>query len=86
MRKTYRKCHDPFDVMLKRLRIDEGMNLSEFAKILTISPQYLHDLEHRRRLPSVKVVRRICDFFKSGPRCAVVAWHRAGAKAHGWDI
>ena len=79
---------DPFHVQLVQLRMAYKMTLKECAQLLNMSPQYLCDLELGRRLPSVRVVHNICDYFIVG-RGSVLArrhWHRAGARAHGWDL
>lgn len=65
------------------------MSQQDFAAKLGISPQYLCDLENRRRMPSVSVVDKICDCF--APRGAAGdgfrrRYHRAGARAHGWMV
>lgn len=71
-----------------QLRADYGMSRKEFAACIGISPQYLCDLEHGRRLPSIRVVHNICDHFIVGRGLVVArrAWHMAGARAHGWEI
>lgn len=65
------------------------MSQRDFAAKIGISPQYLCDLEQRRRMPSVAVVNKICDCF--APRGAAgdgfrKRYHRAGARAHGWMV
>ena len=83
-----RRISRTFREMVSQLRADYGMTLQQFANLITISPQYLCDLEHGRRLPSVRVVHNICDHFIVGSGLVVARreWHKAGARAHGWDI
>jgi transcriptional regulator with XRE-family HTH domain len=72
--------------MVKQLRADYGLSQKEFAKGLGISPQYLCDIEAARRLPSVKLVKRLNDYCGHMHVSALRAWHTAAARAHGWDI
>lgn len=73
-------------VEMLRLVIDESeYQLKEVARQLGISPQYLHDLKEGRRLPSVEVTNKICDWMGRGP-IGRSHWHQAAARAHGWDI
>ena len=74
-----------FAEMLTTIRTGHELSQKELAAALGISPQYVHDLEHGRRLPSVKVIERICDHFRRGPQ-GRSDWHVAGARAHGWDV
>jgi transcriptional regulator with XRE-family HTH domain len=60
-------------------------SLTAAAASIGISPQYLHDLKEGRRLPSVTVVNKICDWMGRGPK-GRLEWHLAGAEAHGWEI
>lgn len=80
--------HLTFRERLIQLRTDYAMTQKEFAALLAISPQYLCDLEHGRRLPSVRVVHNICDHFIVGHGLVLARrdWHTAGARAHGWEI
>ncbi len=52
---------------------------------LGVSPQYLHDIERGRRLPSVAFVDRLCLYLGRGP-VGRLEWHRAAAEAHGWKL
>lgn len=72
-----------FDEMVRELRSGMEMTQQDFAKMLGISPQYLHDLEKGRRLPSVAVTKKFCK--DRGPN-GRLEWHRAGARAHGWEV
>ena len=83
-----KRAHLTFRELLIQLRTDHGLTQTAMAECLNISPQYYHDLEHGRRLPSVRVVHNVCDHFivGSGQVTARRFWHRAGARAHGWEI
>ena len=72
-----------FSEMLKEVRRDRTQQ--EFAKALAISTQYLHDLEHGRRKPSVNVTNRICEYLGRGPK-GRLAWHTAAAREHGFEV
>ena len=74
-----------FTEMLRTVRVDRDMTQQDMAKALKISPQYYHDLEHGRRLPSVAITEAICKYLGRGPK-GRLEWHTAGARAHGWAI
>jgi hypothetical protein len=74
-----------FTQMLKAVLAGQECTLTGASKGIGISPQYLHDLKEGRRLPSVEVVNKICDWLGRGPE-GRLAWHRAGATAHGWKV
>ncbi len=74
-----------FTEMLQTVRIGQDLSQADLAKALGFSPQYLSDIENGRRLPSVKFVNRICDRMDRGPK-GRLAWHKAGAKTHGWEV
>lgn len=74
-----------FVEMLRGVRTALEMQQQDFAAGIKISPQYLHDLERGRRLPSVAVVEKICHYLSRGPK-GRREWHRAGARAHGWSV
>jgi transcriptional regulator with XRE-family HTH domain len=76
----------PFAFMLTQLRTDYHLTGKDLAAQLGISQQYLCDLEHEKRLPSVRVIKKICANSWLAHVTAKRAWHRAGAKAHGWEI
>jgi transcriptional regulator with XRE-family HTH domain len=59
--------------------------LSVLAKALGVSIAYVSDLEHGRRLPSVRIINAICEWMGRGPK-GRLAWHQAGARAHGWEV
>ncbi len=59
--------------------------LKATAKGIGISPQYLNDLKSGRRLPSVVVTDKICDWMGRGPK-GRAEWHTAAARAHGWKL
>ena len=74
-----------FVEMLTTVLRESEADRKVFAKGVGISVQYLHDLEHGRRLPSVRVVNGICDYLGRGPQ-GRLEWHQAGARAHGWSV
>ena len=74
-----------FQWMLVKIRLRGTFSQKDIAEKLGISVQYLHDLEHGRRKPSVSVVNRICHYMGRGPR-GRREWHMAGARAHGWEV
>ena len=74
-----------FSEMLKTVRAGLELNQRDFAKAISISPQYLHDLEHRRRLPSVEITNRICAYMGRGPK-GRLEWHQAAAREHGFEV
>ena len=55
------------------------------AERIGISVQYASELRRGTRMPSVRVVDSICDWMGRGPK-GRIEWHRAGARAHGWNI
>lgn len=59
--------------------------LDTVAKGIQCSPQYVSDLEHGRRLPSVRIVNAICQWMGRGPK-GRLEWHQAAARAHGWEV
>ena len=74
---------------------EELLALRELSKLsqlgmaieLGISPQYYHDLENGRRMPSVNIVQRITNFCQIGHgKAAIRAWHIMAARTHGWDV
>ena len=74
-----------FQEMLRHLLLDGVFTQTEMAKSIGISVPYFNDMLHGRRLPSVAVVNRICDYMgrkTMGRR----EWHLAGARAHGWEV
>lgn len=74
-----------FTEMLKTVREGNDMTQQKFAKSLSISPQYFNDLEQGRRLPSVEVTNRICEYLGRGPK-GRLEWHLAAARAHGFEV
>ena len=74
-----------FVEMLRTVLADRESTLASAAQSLGISPQYLHDLNEGRRLPSVEVVEKICAWMGRGPQ-GRLEWHLAGAEAHGWNV
>jgi transcriptional regulator with XRE-family HTH domain len=74
-----------FPDRLRTLRLGMELHQNQLAKALQVTPQYICDLESGRRLPSVKLVNRICEWIGCGP-FGVRLWHKAGARAHGWKV
>lgn len=74
-----------FREMLIEIRTGYELSQKDMAARLDITPQYLCDLEHGRRLGSVEVVERICKVFGRGPK-GRREWHVAAARSHGWDV
>lgn len=72
-----------FIEMLNAVLSAQECTLSQASAGIGISVQYLHDLKSGRRLPSVEVVNKICDWMGRGPK-GRLEWHVAGAAAHGW--
>lgn len=74
-----------FVEMLSAVRSNAGYSQKQLAKSLGVSPQYLSDLECGRRMPSVEVINKICNWMDRGP-IGNREWHIAGARSHGWNI
>ena len=74
-----------FREMLKVAREGREISQKDMAERIGITPQYLCDLEHGRRLGSIDVVNRICDWLDLGP-AGRREWHLAGARSHGWEV
>lgn len=74
-----------FVEMLNAMRVSLDISRQDLARDLSISPQYLCDLEKGRRMPSVVLVERICKYLSRGPK-GRRDWHIAGAKSHGWEV
>lgn len=52
-----------FPQMLYKLRVSVlELTQQHFSKQLGLSPQYICDLEHGRRMPSVKFVKTLCTY------------------------
>lgn len=74
-----------FREMLLEIRTGYELSQKAMAEKIGITPQYLCDLEHGRRLGSVEVVERICEAFGRGTK-GRKEWHQAAARSHGWDV
>ena len=74
-----------FAELLREIRAGYEISQKQLAKNLGLSPQYLCDLENGRRTPSVEFVNRACAYFSRGPE-GRLEWHRAAARAHGWEV
>ena len=66
--------------LLKRLR--GGVTQVAFAETLGISATYLCDVERGRKNPSIRFVQRLCDHDGANR----LEWHRAAARACGWEV
>lgn len=75
----------PFHEKLRDLRDAASLSQKVMAAKLAVSPQFYHDLETGRRMPSVAIIDKICDCFGRGPH-GRLEWHMAGARAHGWRV
>ena len=49
---------------LKNIRLEKDLTLSEASKYINISPTYLSDIEHGRKLPSDATIKSIVDFYE----------------------
>lgn len=74
-----------FKTLLRDWRSMEDATVQQMGKAIGFSAQYLHDVEHGRRLPSVRFVNRFLEYSGGGP-IERHAWHHAAARAHGWEI
>lgn len=74
-----------FRQMLADTRKRLNLSQKQMAEALGFTPQYLCDLEMGRRLGSVEFVERMCAHLKC-KQPTRLKWHRAGARAHGWDV
>ncbi len=73
-----------FRQMLALLKSESGLNGQKLAKMIGISPAYLSDLEAGNRRPSVTVVQKLCELPTEGEMR--LFWHRAAARACGWEV
>lgn len=62
-----------------------GLSQKDWAAELGVSAQYICDLEHGRRLGSVEIVNAICKLTRCSSK-ERTSWHRAAARAHGWEV
>lgn len=83
--RTGEKAAVTFGRMLVELREGYELNQKQMAEKLGISPQYQHDLERGRRLPSVGYVNLLCVVFARGLN-GRKEWHTAAAREHGWQV
>ena len=74
-----------FVEMLIAARTGRDMTQKDFAEALGFTPQYLCDLEKGRRLGSVEFINRLCDWM-GRDQLGRAEWHKAGARAHGWEV
>jgi len=49
---------------LQNLRLNKDLTLSEASKYINISPTYLSDIEHGRKLPSDATIKSIVDSYE----------------------
>ena len=71
--------------MIGHVRRTRRLSQKDLAKALCITPQYLCDIEHGRRLGSVEVVERLCVMLRLTEQQRR-KWHQAGARSHGWEV
>lgn len=70
--------------MLDTLKREGELTQQKLAKLLGISATYLSDIEAGRRKPSVAVVTKLCNLPTEGKMREF--WHRAAARACGWEV
>ena len=75
----------PFRELIVDTRQRLKINQKQLAEALDFTPQFVCDLEMGRRLGSVEFVERMCKFLKC-KQPTRLRWHRAAARAHGWDV
>jgi len=49
---------------LQKLRLNKKLTLSSASKSINISPTYLSDIEHGRKIPSNTTIKSIADFYE----------------------
>jgi len=49
---------------LQMLRLNKKLTLSSASKSINISPTYLSDIEHGRKIPSDITIKNIADFYE----------------------
>ena len=49
---------------LQNLRLNKKLTLSSASKSINISPTYLSDIEHGRKLPSDITIKNIAEFYE----------------------
>ena len=49
---------------LQKLRLNKKLTLSSASKSINISPTYLSDIEHGRKLPSDITIKNIAEFYE----------------------
>ena len=74
-----------FPEMLKAVRCGGEFSQSFMAEKIGYSVQYWCDLEKGRRNPSVEFVNRLCNYM-GRKQHGRLEWHRAAARAHGWEV
>lgn len=62
-----------------------GLTDRAFAAKVGFSPQYLCEVKSGAHPPSKGFVKACCDAIEMSDYDKKL-WHRAGAKAHGWEI
>ena len=78
-------CMSDFITMLKDARADIGQ--AEFARQIGVSQSFLSHIELGRRLPSKSFVNLLCGALgvKQTDNLHKL-WHRAAARARGWEV
>ena len=74
-----------FRFMLATVLRESNSDQKTFADGIGVSRGYFCDVLHGRRDPTVKLVNKICDYLRRGPK-GRNEWHTAAAKALGWEI
>jgi transcriptional regulator with XRE-family HTH domain len=52
---------------LRLLRVYHDLKLGELAKLITISPSYLSEIENGKKKPSLELIEKYAEFFKIKP-------------------
>ena len=60
---TPAKVRNRYRLRIKELRESTGLTMSQMARLLHRSRQYLHGIESGKRVPGLGVTLYICEFF-----------------------
>lgn len=74
-----------FSYLLRVTRKGLGMSQKGMARELNMSQQFLSDLEHGVRKPTVAIVSRICQQLQCSAE-QERAWHMVAARAVGYKV
>lgn len=69
---------------LRVLRRRHSLTQKQLAERLSITPQYLNDIEHGRRFGTPELVAKLADLFPADVH--PIVWSRDGARDRGWKI